>query len=279
MAVVSNELKDRVVEKLQQGISILERHYSVHIDFPDVKYNVVGTTAGYARFKDWLIRLNPTLLVNQPDKFIERTVPHELAHLVCNLVYPEAHERKKIGTRWKRDVHGEKWQEIMTVLGVEDIARCHQYDVAEAAIHARTKTKYEYRCVNVNCAHTYVIGPKVHAHIQDGNKKNYHCAKCKSSIKLHTEYGKLSYTAIAQIRRGEAEVEDFKQPEVKTASQKLKRPTPGSKLYDCWMLYNNYLSRSRSYMIDVFVNEAGCTYKGASTYYSTCKRLYEAGVI
>lgn len=99
--MITTEIRNRVTTKIQHGIDLAKRRYNVDIRMPTVVYTKRGTTAGTANYRTWTINLNPVLLVENTDKFIERTVPHELAHLICDLVYPHAH---RPGRGVKRDV-------------------------------------------------------------------------------------------------------------------------------------------------------------------------------
>ncbi|MEQ2018328.1 SprT family zinc-dependent metalloprotease, partial [Photorhabdus bodei] len=84
-------------QKLQQANLYLNR------DFPEptINYRQRGTTAGSAYIKNWEIRLNPVLLIENQQTFIDEVVPHELAHL---LVY------RYFG---KVPPHGKQWRWMM----------------------------------------------------------------------------------------------------------------------------------------------------------------------
>lgn len=262
MQTVHTSIKQRVKDKLAAGIAIAEKHYGIKIKFPTILYGLKGKTAGYADYKKWTVQFNDVLLSENADDFIARTVPHELAHLINHLVNPEDHETRMVKTyagwkRTKRDVHGEGWQGVMTVLGVDDISRCHQYDTTNSKVQ-RNVPKYTYACSC--CKTTMEVGAKVHNRIQQG--AGYEHKRCRGS--------KLVFVGAVQPV----------QPVVTPSATPTHSPTQGSKIQRCYALYKQYSARyGRKDMINVFVQECDCTNAGASTYYATCKKMYESGVL
>ena len=113
---VTTEVKSRVVAKLAEGIALIRAHYGVSLTMPVIKYSKRGTTAGTAEIRSWAVNFNAGLLMENVEDFIACTVPHELAHLAVERIYPEAHRPQRVGRRLKRDFHGADWQEVMRVL-------------------------------------------------------------------------------------------------------------------------------------------------------------------
>jgi predicted SprT family Zn-dependent metalloprotease len=89
------------------------------------------TAAGRADYNRKLISLNPRLREHGADE-IDRTLRHELAHLV-------AHFRSK---RRRISPHGPEWREACRDLGIADEQRCHTLPFP---IHRRTR-RLLYRC-------------------------------------------------------------------------------------------------------------------------------------
>lgn len=92
----------RLREKLAQANLKLGRNYPE----PKLSYTQRGTSAGTAWLESYEIRLNPVLLLENSEAFIEEVVPHELAHLLV----------------WKHfgrvAPHGKEWKWMMeSVLG------------------------------------------------------------------------------------------------------------------------------------------------------------------
>jgi SprT protein len=90
------------------------------------------TCAGRADYRKKLISLNP-LLQNHSDE-IERTLRHELAHLIAQW---------RVGRR-RIAPHGEEWRRACRDLGIADEARCHDLPFA-TKVHP---PRYLYRCPN-----------------------------------------------------------------------------------------------------------------------------------
>ena len=72
------------------------------------------STAGYARWPTWRVELNPRL-IDYPGE-VERTLKHELAHLIA---YTRA-GRKRI------EPHGAQWQKACAELGIPDETARHK---------------------------------------------------------------------------------------------------------------------------------------------------------
>ncbi len=90
-------------EKLAQANLKLGRSYPE----PKLVYQQRGTSAGTAWLEPYEIRLNPVLMMENQQAFIDEVVPHELAHLLV----------------WKHfgrvAPHGKEWKWMMeSVLGV-----------------------------------------------------------------------------------------------------------------------------------------------------------------
>ncbi|MFZ4835589.1 SprT family zinc-dependent metalloprotease [Rouxiella sp. Mn2063] len=123
-------LQQAVMRCLREKLQLANQALGTDYPEPDVSYQQRGTTAGTAWLQDWKIRLNPVLLQENQQQFIDEVVPHELAHL---LVY------RRFGR--KAAPHGKEWQWMMEqVLGVS-ASRTHQFEISSV----QSKT-YPYLC-------------------------------------------------------------------------------------------------------------------------------------
>lgn len=99
--------------KLQLANQRLERNYPE----PAVSWQQRGTAAGSAWPLRWEIRLNPVLLMENQQTFIDQVVPHELAHLLV----------------WKQfgrvAPHGKEWKWMMSEILEVPALRTHRFDV------------------------------------------------------------------------------------------------------------------------------------------------------
>lgn len=163
---VTQEVKDRVIARIKDGVDKANKFYPKHtFKMPTIKFTKRGTTAGTATGGHWEVNFNPVLLMENQDDFISRTVPHELAHLIDYRVNPQNHEQQVVWTsrgyrRSKRDVHGADFKFIMSaVLGADNSTRCHEYDVSRARV--KKKASFQYRCT-CGCGTTTSLGSKRH---------------------------------------------------------------------------------------------------------------------
>ena len=251
---VTSEVKARVRDRLNECIATIKTHYHVDLQYPSVRFEKGGTTAGVANYGTWSINFNPTLLMQNVDQFIHRTVAHELAHLAVERIYPEAHQRTY---GQKRSLHGPRWQEIMTVLGAP-VSRCHSYDVTDVA---RRKASYTYVCTA--CNHTYELGPKRHANLVR-NPKHYRCRCGHSHMVLKGTKAPQSAPVVRQAP---------KKPVAAPASVSVAASMQyNSKFEHCYAIYKatcNTLTKDE--IIHLFVEQVNMTAAGASTYYYKCK--------
>lgn len=270
--IVTPQVKKRVEAKLKEGLKTLNTHYKTSMSMPRVTYKVRGSTAGKADYSKWEVMLNAVLLMENIDDFIERTVPHELAHLGAFKVYPETLNRfaDEAGAMFrmlrvrrgklrmpKREVHGPRWQEVMRVLGVKDSSRTHTYDVSNSS---RRKARYDYKCSG--CGTAMKCGPKIHKQIQADPKSRWHRG-CKGS-------------PLVLVTSTPAKPAATYKPKT---TPKTKAPKSGTKLARSYVLYKQWKHLyDRKGMIAVFRNELGMTEAGSSTYVYQCQKLYQQGV-
>lgn len=268
---VTADMKAKVDAKLRECIAIANKRYNINLKFPTVIYQKRGTTAGTANYRTWTIDINPVLLVENFEDMLADTVPHEMAHLITDTVYPEAHEsgpmqRTRSGwKRGKRSVHGSEWQSVMRVLGVNP-SRCHNYDTTNA--RTREKTSYDYKC---NCCGAILkMGPKRHATEQrtPGHYTHSACGRARGTLTL---VGKKAPATVHTLP-------PMKLHQHTPPAPKSTAPETGSKLARCYEIYKTYPTMARKDLIQQFVTRVGCTAAGASTYVANCKKMYESGV-
>lgn len=131
---------------------------------PTVNYKQRGTTTGSAYLKEWEIRLNAVLLLENGDNFIDEVIPHELAHLLVYRVYG------------RRDIapHGAEWKWIMEHVLKVPASRTHCFEVT--SVKSRT---FHYHCA---CAVTHELTVRRHNKVVRGESQ-YLCRKCGEILK------------------------------------------------------------------------------------------------
>lgn len=254
---VSAAVKGKVAAKINECIATIEKHYKIKFKPPHVRYDVRGTVAGYASPRKWEVRFNPVLLMENLDDFIARTVPHEIAHLACDQLYPDAHKGSLTFQldgrirRNKREIHGPRWRSIMAVLGADD-SRCHNYDVSNARVKRSRSTSVMYKCSK--CGIQMPVGAKSHARAQQGSVFWHRgCGNRKWPLVLATATGTPVQNIPAPTR----------QPIIKKYASKQEHALA---------LFKANPSLSRSEMIKLIINATGTTKAGASTYYYNCQK-------
>lgn len=104
---------------------------------PDIQIrcDLRGLSAGQMRLHAngrFEIRYNLDMALQQPQRFLNETVPHEVAHLVTWLLH---------GSRVRP--HGKEWQAVMRGLGVASPKAYHDF---EPAGNPRRQRRWHYRC-------------------------------------------------------------------------------------------------------------------------------------
>ena len=90
------------------------------------------TTIGLANLTNNIITLNPKLKRSFPQE-TDRTLRHELAHLLVQHRYPH---KKKV------KAHGKKWKQACVDLGIPNENRCHNLPIPQRKVARR----FVYEC-------------------------------------------------------------------------------------------------------------------------------------
>ena len=140
-------------------------HYRIPTPQTDIRFDLRGKSAGQARIPYRgrpVIRYNPQLLWENGERFLSRTVPHEVAHIIAQRLY---------GARIRP--HGKEWQAVMLLFGA-DPSRCHDYDISH--VTTRRLTHYAYHCACREHALTSIR----HKRILAG--QTYYCNVCRRTL-------------------------------------------------------------------------------------------------
>ena len=114
-------MEDQIKEAVDLACQTLEDH---GYDIPDeieCRFDLRGHTAGMycRRGDDIYLRFNLEIANNYPEDYVNRTVPHEVAHLA-------------VGCNFQREpAHGRKWKQAMGVLKADSSVR-HRYKTTSA---------------------------------------------------------------------------------------------------------------------------------------------------
>ncbi len=157
-------LQQNVMRTLREKLALAEQKLEQKFPEPSISYKQRGTTAGSAYLKEWEIRINPTLLIENTEPFIDEVVPHELAHLLVYRVFG----RKGIAP------HGSEWKWMMQHVLEVTASRTHNFSVS--TVKSRSFTYY---CA---CSSTHELTIRRHNKIIRGENQ-YLCRKCGEILK------------------------------------------------------------------------------------------------
>jgi len=132
-----------------------------------VLFDLRGRAAGMYRVHGCKreIRYNPWLFARYYEDNLNNTVPHEVAHYVCDVLY---------GIR-RIKPHGPEWRAVMTALGaVPEVTGRYELE----GIPTRRQQRHTYHC---DCT-THQLSSVRHNRILSG-KTRYYCRYCKSAIR------------------------------------------------------------------------------------------------
>ena len=152
--------QQNVQAKVNECLAKVLVRFGVDIPKPIIRYKLRGRVAGRAYYYQHLIDLNAVLLKENGQKFIDRTVVHEVAHLIAYKLY---------GSNIRP--HGREWANLMVMLGAQP-SRCHSYDVTNALIGK----SYSYSC---GCRKHALTGIR-HKRSREGSR--YTCTKCRKVL-------------------------------------------------------------------------------------------------
>lgn len=134
------------------------KHARLHErDCPVVDFKIRGATAGRARLYHWGIGYNAAIAERHFVRFMDRTVPHEVAHFVAWIVFGDAGHR----AGWKRVMHD---------FGVEDNSRCHSYDLTGIVTRHQ---RFPYHCA----CQTHQLTKR-----KASSGRIYTCVRCKARL-------------------------------------------------------------------------------------------------
>ena len=165
------ELQKMAIEQTKFWIDLANEMYGLNIPHVPVSFNLRGHTAGKAMcrrgiVRDFEIRYNAVLLEENGENFLNRTVPHEVAHLVVYAQYPS-----------RTKPHGYEWKRVMRDFGITP-KRCHSYDTSNATVRRRGRLdrEYPYKC---GCR-THMLTVIRHRRILKG--AGYTCKVCRQKL-------------------------------------------------------------------------------------------------
>lgn len=149
----STDLIEKLKNECKKVLSKAEQLYQ--LDFSNVKYQFTtsGLCAGKAGWGNTLILSLEAAQVNWED-MVNDTIPHEIAHLVCQRI-------PRLGKG-----HDNGWKRVCVSLGLKNPTRCHKLKLTPAKQVTYHKYKLVCPVTNTVLDEYHVIGPKYHKKLQ-----------------------------------------------------------------------------------------------------------------
>lgn len=171
---VKDLLEDKTFELIKKGFIILKFDDETSeriLRTLKVSFFYTGHTAGrYLDDKERpTIKYNLAIAATNFDAFVNRTLIHEVAHLLTEWKYGERITRSvkvKKGRRVVRETrhwHDAYWQNTMRRLGADDTSRVYdedEYDLSNVKVKKRQVRHFVYECKR--CGGQYEVGAKRH---------------------------------------------------------------------------------------------------------------------
>jgi SprT protein len=170
---LKTELKDRVEETVVAFICKAESKLGRTFPHIKVEFKNIGTTGGKFHYgkrnpftnekSGMKIVINTTLLAENVEEFMVRTIPHEVAHYIDYMLH-------------NKSDHGYHWQAIMGGIFGCEVSRCHSYDVTNARIKTYRKFRYACECQTMD------LTTVMHNKIRRGSVRS--CRRCHTVVKF-----------------------------------------------------------------------------------------------
>lgn len=156
------QLKMQVQRQLKRDIEKANHYFGKNFPLPNVNYAVKGLKAGVAYLQQNEIRLNPVLLEENGQSFIQQVIPHELAHLLVYQQYGRVQP------------HGKEWKMVMEKVLNVPAETYHCFDTRNVQ-----GQQFRYTC---NCQ-THRLSIRRHNAILRHNRQ-YLCKKCHQPLRF-----------------------------------------------------------------------------------------------
>lgn len=160
--------------KVAECITIARQKSGKEIPMFPVVFRQCGSQAGLCQvsmIKPVVLYINPDFFKKYYDDQLNNTTPHEVAHGVAHVLWPE----ELISFR-RREWHGDKWRTVMNWFGITNPETTHFYDLT--GVTMKTERPFKYRC---RCDTLHELSLMLHTRIQAKGKKRI-CRNCRGIL-------------------------------------------------------------------------------------------------
>lgn len=161
---MNESVKSRILAKHEEVMRKARELFPSFRYAPECKvyFYETGRTAGKAH-GDMRVGYNAHVFAQDMERFLNDTVPHEIAHIVC------MYTRTDMG-------HGATWKRVCAMLG-GNAKRCYAGNEIQHKM-VRTRHRYEYRAT---CGTVEMVSDIAHKKIQNGTG-SYHLRTTKGKL-------------------------------------------------------------------------------------------------
>ena len=167
---LNETLKEKTIQRVDHFVALAEEIYGITVGRPVINFEVRGGDAGRASPDLFEVDFNAVLLVANEQAFMDDTIPHEVAHLICYKLHGWIKRGRGISH------HGVEWKKIMRDFGCVP-STCHNLDVSKVK---RKMREFLYSCPD--CEKTFPISIIRHNKMARG-KTYSHCQESIQFIK------------------------------------------------------------------------------------------------
>lgn len=158
----SIQIKQQIERKVALCIKRANDYFNLELSLPVIKLNQRGRSAGTAYLQRHEVRFNLYMYHQDPDEFLKKVVPHEVAHLVVFCLHG-------LNVR----PHGREWQNVMTDIYGLKPERTHNFTPKPP------KQVYLYHC---DCQQ-HELSIRRHNRIKKGGE--YICRLCRTHLRFN----------------------------------------------------------------------------------------------
>lgn len=164
--IVTPEVQSACRTKVDECMRVFDSAFP-DIDFPPilVTFEPCGSTAAWAKTLQYQVNINPILVMENLDEYLNVIIGHEVSHIVSDRVYGQDTQD-----------HGPEWASVMAILGLPP-DRCHTLDTTRARRKMKT-FKYQCGCAVDNIHH---VSTRANRLVRI-DKREFNCLRCNTAL-------------------------------------------------------------------------------------------------